>query len=884
VNEPAKDPEPLGVSAVERIDEACDRFEKDWQKAGAGAPRPCLEDYVGPATGAEREALLRELIALDVECRVKVGEHPAPEEYRRRLPGNTALIQAVFATVVLTTPQDNGTPPPADSSAAGRTPTAPDGAAVEEIPEWAGRYCVEGEIGRGGMGVILRARDPELNRPLAVKVLLKRHVGKPEMERRFLEEAQVTGQLQHPGVPPVHDQGRLDDGRPFFAMKLVKSRTLADLLKECANPAAELPRWLAIFEQVCQTLAYAHSKGVIHRDLKPNNVMVGAFGEVQVMDWGLAKVLPQGGEKAEDSKHPPAELASVIRTARNDGTDPGGSETRSGSMMGTPSYMAPEQARGELELVDRRADVFGLGGILCQLLTGQPPFTGSPAEVEHKAQHADLAEAFARLDACGADAELAELAKRCLAARPWNRPRDAGEVAEAVKVYQGSVVERLRRAELERAQAEVKAVEERKRRRQAMVLGGVILVLLAILAIGGISVVYRKAESARSEAKETKVELAKAERAAVVAYSDLGTTLAQRKELNEAVAAYRKAIALKPDYAAAYNNLATVLAEQGNLAEAEFACRKAVALAPEDAAPYTNLGNALGAQHKLAEAEAAYRKAIELKPDSPEAHAGLGDTLAMQRRLAEAERVHRRATELSRRLYGTDHLDSIRSLVQLGAVLQQRGKYTEALLCYRQALQKSQRVLGPKNQLSQSVSKRIGQCEQLQSDKLNAVMKGEVVPKDGPEWLMLAALAQQPRTRLYWAAARFYTEAFKAAPGLADDRRASNRYNAACAAVLAAAGKGEDTDKLGAAERVQLRQHALEWLKADLAAWAKLAAGTAAQRQAVRQGLSHWRADPALAGVRDKAALEKLPAAERDAWRKFWADVDDLRKRIGDKK
>jgi serine/threonine protein kinase len=133
--------------------------------------------------------------------------------------------------------------------------------------------------------------------------------------RRFVEEAQVCGQLQHPGIVPVHDLGRLEDGRPFFAMKLVKGRTLAELLRERAGPDDDLPRLLGIFEQVCQAVAYAHSKGVIHRDLKSANVMVGAFGEVQLMDWGLAKVLrpPEGRRRGT---RPPSAWSSRCAAPR----------------------------------------------------------------------------------------------------------------------------------------------------------------------------------------------------------------------------------------------------------------------------------------------------------------------------------------------------------------------------------------------------------------------------------------------------------------------------------------------------------------------------------------------------------------------------------------
>ena len=141
---------------------------------------------------------------------------------------------------------------------------------------------------------MLKARDPDLNRELAVKVLLESHRHRPELLRRFVEGAQIGGQLQHPGIVPIYDVGRMEDRRPFFAMKLVRGTTLAVLLAGRSSASAELPRFLGILEQVCQTMAYAHARGVIHRDLKPSNIMVGSFGEAQVMDWGLAKVLARG--------------------------------------------------------------------------------------------------------------------------------------------------------------------------------------------------------------------------------------------------------------------------------------------------------------------------------------------------------------------------------------------------------------------------------------------------------------------------------------------------------------------------------------------------------------------------------------------------------------
>ncbi|MEO1530446.1 MAG: serine/threonine-protein kinase, partial [Planctomycetota bacterium] len=251
-----------------------------------------------------------------------------------------------------------------------------------EIPqsESGSRYRLDGEIARGGMGAIIKGRDTDLGRDLAIKVLLDSHKDKPEVIQRFVEEAQIGGQLQHPGIAPIYELGQFADKRPFFAMKLVKGQTLSKLLANREDASDERGKLIGIFEQICQTMAYAHSRGVIHRDLKPANIMVGAFGEVQVMDWGLAKVLSSGGVADERTAHRQQVGETLIQTMRSMGSDaPGtvgsaGSQTQMGSVMGTPAYMPPEQALGEIDQMDERADVFGLGAILTEILTGKPPY------------------------------------------------------------------------------------------------------------------------------------------------------------------------------------------------------------------------------------------------------------------------------------------------------------------------------------------------------------------------------------------------------------------------------------------------------------------------------------------------------------------------------
>jgi len=294
--------------------------------------------------------------------------------------------------------------------------------------------------------------------------------------------------------------------RKDLGVKLVKGDTLSKLLSDRTEPTSERGKFVGIFGQICQTMAYAHSRGVIHRDLKPANIMVGAFGEVQVMDWGLAKVLPAGGV-ADEKKARDKQLGqSITQTLRSEiGSDaPGtfgtlGSQTQVGSVMSTPAYMPPEQALGEIDQLDERADVFGLGAILAEILTGKPPYVADGGtRIFRLASRGKLDDCFVRLEACGADEDLMALTKHCRELEPRDRPRNAGELAERVSGYLESVESRLRAAEIDRAahaaradaeaekaaaetkRAEAEAArarEEIKRRRTSLALAASVLLL-----------------------------------------------------------------------------------------------------------------------------------------------------------------------------------------------------------------------------------------------------------------------------------------------------------------------------------------------------------------------------------------------------------------------
>ncbi len=412
-------------------------------------------------------------------------------------------------------------------------------------------YEMLGEIARGGMGVVYKGRDRDLDRDLAIKVLRDRHRHNLELSQRFIEEARIGGRLDHPGVVPVHEVGYLEDKRPYFTMKLVKGRTLAELLAERKSLDDDIPRFLTIFEQVCQTMAYSHARGVIHRDLKPANIMTGAFGEVQVMDWGLAKVirLKNEGEFASTNDDPrdaaqsaenPEEIESLEGSSRpkssshpagensRDPRDPLSSEraetyveddgdfsssshvlmtdlrpspagmgdlSRPGTILGTPSYMSPEQARGEIDKIGPTADVFGLGAILCEILTGKPPYTGkTPYDIARQAALADLSKVQERLATRSVDSELSGIMLKCLSINRMDRPRDAGEVAGAIVSYTNRVSERLKAAEHEGVVARARAVEEVKRRRLAVGLAATVIAAVIAIVAGRLWVERRRAE------------------------------------------------------------------------------------------------------------------------------------------------------------------------------------------------------------------------------------------------------------------------------------------------------------------------------------------------------------------------------------------------------
>jgi eukaryotic-like serine/threonine-protein kinase len=333
-------------SLIHEVDRLSNRFEEAWRSG----QRPFIDTYLREASEPARHELLFELLALEMALRLDEGEHPEPWEYQERFPDHAELVDAAFRE-------------------------------AEQPPSPVGRFRVLRLHARGGMGEVSVAHDEELKRDVAFKEIRAEYAGDASARARFLQEAEITGSLEHPNIIPVYGLGQHDDGRPFYAMRLItgEESSLDEAVRRFHDDLSsnrDLTRWthglrklLGNFLGVCNAVDYAHSRGIIHRDLKPRNIMIGRFGETLVIDWGFAKLMGQVDDPADGA-------TERLRSSSGSTLEP----TEAGATVGTPAYMSPEQAEGQTDRIGRATDIYGLGATLYCMLTGNAPSLKVPAE------------------------------------------------------------------------------------------------------------------------------------------------------------------------------------------------------------------------------------------------------------------------------------------------------------------------------------------------------------------------------------------------------------------------------------------------------------------------------------------------------------------------
>ncbi len=447
------------------------------------------------------------------------------------------------------------------------------------INEDAPRFSLVGKLGEGSQGIVYRVNDRDCHREVACKVLSYATTD-PEEISRFIHEAQVTAQLEHPGIVPIHDLGELRDGTVFYTMKRIDGKSLAELLEKSGGIPEHHYELVQILLRICETLSFAHSRGVVHRDLKPRNIMVGPFGEVLVLDWGLAKVI-----NCPDVARP----MSSMRTF----PEADAYRTLNGTAVGTPAYMSPEQAMGEVDTLDRRCDIYSLGVILYEILAGESPYVrGEARKVMHQVSHGMWTKLGQRPKGAKLPRALIAIVHRAMAFERSDRYQLVEDFAHdlrtflaggAISAYQETTLEKLGR---------VFSHHRRQVRVGLMVAGCSALLLFGIL----FQIWYEEDQAVKE--KQTELESALGQRnfltARKIADSILTLrpldpqTLRQGPRINDGIAQLERANRetlerQKADEFVAKAKEKVAIGDDGNLREASEFYMNALGLVPKDA-------------------------------------------------------------------------------------------------------------------------------------------------------------------------------------------------------------------------------------------------------------------------------------------------------------
>ncbi len=566
---------------------------------------------------------------------------------------------------------------------------------LAEHPSRNQRYVCEGEIGRGGMGAVLRVFDQHLRRRLAMKVAraLPQVHGPgspgtvPPSLARFLEEAQLTSQLEHPGVVPIHELGLDENHQVYFTMRLVRGRSLKEILPLVRQQREgwTLTRALGVLLRVCETMSYAHDRGVIHRDLKPSNVMVGRYGEVYVMDWGLARVV--GHTDLHDIRSAPEQSSSIrtdLRDVRESEED-SPLVTRDGSVIGTPAYMSPEQAGGSVADVDRRSDVYALGAMLYHLLTGQPPFLPPGSRLSPYTLLALVLEGQPKSVhtlAPDVPAELTAICERAMAREPAQRFPDMSALAEDLRAYlEGRVVHAYETGAW---------AEARKWVRRNKSLAGSLAAAVVLLAAGLVtsSSLYVSAKENAKQASENASRAEENERLAKSAELRAHREAVSRGQVND----YLQGLFRIPDPEKYGRDvrLVDVISRASQELEGAFT---------EDPMVESDLRATIGwtlyRLGRLADGEPHLRRALELRrrdlgPSHPNTLQSINQLVQLLNdsgSLDKAEQLTRDAIAASEQEHGPDAAETLRQRENLGLLLMSRGLWREAQLILERTLE-----------------------------------------------------------------------------------------------------------------------------------------------------------------------------------------------------